>query len=238
MAWLAPAVASEALPGRGLKCWLAVPRAHLAGLPLAAPVASTQLQTLTDLAAAAGAGTNDSGNCTVGEQASRPDLLAPEEASQQASEGAGSASIGDSGNDIGSSSRSDSGNDSGSTVEVRVCIGNRRLMQEEGVALSPQARPGRAACGRWAGVQLGALLPARLHVFPHTCVAQSPLLLPRGLAGPAVDAAVGAGGGHVRADGGGRLLGAPPAGRLCHHRPAEARGPGRGGGAEVGPPPP
>ncbi|KAL4443875.1 hypothetical protein ABPG75_011612 [Micractinium tetrahymenae] len=121
VAWLAPAVASEALPGCGLKSWLAVPPARLAGLPLAASAAAQPLLAAPGFAAAGG------GDVADGAGAGQLVLRAVDKEAEPGSDEAGSKS-----------SSSSSGGSVGSAVEVRVCIGNRRLMQEEGVALSPQ----------------------------------------------------------------------------------------------------
>lgn len=114
VAWLAPAVASEAISGRGLKCWLTVPPSHLAGLlPLVTSLPPPQLLGAPGPVGAAGGGSGTA----------RAEAVRHEGAVSEA------GTAGDTASDTSSSE---------SSVEVRVCIGNRRLMQEEGVALSPE----------------------------------------------------------------------------------------------------
>ncbi|KAL4449504.1 hypothetical protein ABPG77_007148 [Micractinium sp. CCAP 211/92] len=114
VAWLAPAVASEAISGRGLKCWLTVPPSHLAGLlPLVTSLPPPQLLGAPGPVGAAGGGSGTA----------RAEAVRHEGAVSEA------GTAGDTASDTCSSE---------SSVEVRVCIGNRRLMQEEGVALSPE----------------------------------------------------------------------------------------------------
>lgn len=173
---LAPIAASEALPGRGLKCWLDCPAERLGGLSPALLVSTTA------------AGRMRSAASSEGPDAVAADLLAPE--TPQASEGPslhgserpppqGSRQLGkgylSSGRRGGGSSlRSPSSpasaapsslpppsSSSPGVVQVRLAIGNRRLMQEEGVALSAQARP------RAGGV---APLPAAPCMCPSLCV--------------------------------------------------------------------
>ena len=113
VAWLAPIITSESLPGRGLKCWLLCPAGRLAGRRLGPPIPTP-----------GSAGSSSSSS-------SRP--------------GSSSGAVGGSGG-------------GGGTVEVRLTLGNRRLMREEGITLSSQARGstlswcvcgGGGGTGRW-----------------------------------------------------------------------------------------
>jgi hypothetical protein len=113
LAGLAPITASEALPGRGLKCWLACPANQLGQLllqpvtprPASLPDPSLPISRPSSRLAQG----NVPGQATIAERAAKAidatGIVAP--AAEEA-------------------------------VEVRLAIGNRRLMQEEGVALSAQ----------------------------------------------------------------------------------------------------
>ena len=129
--WLAPIFSSEALPGRGLKCWLAVPAARMHGLP-------------SDLLAGI-----ISGGSSIGHGGGMPDSVvapaaalhpAPADAALQPGAGASSPSS------------DGSGPAAAPAVEVRLAIGNRRLMAEEGVDVGTQAShtPDRG----WPGLDL------------------------------------------------------------------------------------
>jgi len=134
VSWLAPITASEALPGRGLKCWLACPASHFAGL------ASSSLQPSGSIGANVGIKLKAVTPAT-------PDLepAGPSQAQSQSSgdssgvDGSGPSAASAAAASLAAgaaNTASTAGN--AATVEVRLAIGNRRLMQEEGVALSPQ----------------------------------------------------------------------------------------------------
>jgi hypothetical protein len=119
--WLAPSVSSEALPGRGLKCWLAVPAARMCGL-------SPDI-----LAGIRGCG---EGSMPLG-AVPAADALHPAPADAALPSGAGFCSP---------SSHSSGTAAPSATVEMRLAIGNRRLMAEEGVAVGTQASHKRYCC--------------------------------------------------------------------------------------------
>lgn len=129
--WLASFTASEALPGRGLKCWLACPEERLGGLvPAPAALGACAVWPL----AAADASTDSSCGCdTLEALVPETPHMAPEPPHRvDAGTAASSAAAGGNVSAAASSGRRP-------VVEVKVAIGNRRLMQEEGVTLSAQA---------------------------------------------------------------------------------------------------
>lgn len=185
--WLAPITSSEALPGRGLKCWLAVPAERLPGTPPA--LLGTSLVW-------PGGPPGDAG-------------LAP--ATPRAGEGADAAGA-------ASQGISSAGGGSGGTVEVRLAIGNRRLMQEEGIAVGPQASAAaHGQCTPCRALHGSAAFQVGLAAWCHLCLHGSSSAPAAPPPGARVDAGARARGGHVRSGGGG----AAPGRRLCHRRPAE-----------------
>ncbi|KAL4856926.1 putative copper-transporting ATPase 5 [Chlorella vulgaris] len=114
--WLAPITASEALPGRGLKCWLACPADRAAAILPAllagrAPSVPSPPPSHSALSAAARV-SPDGGSCPAapGGDGFAPPMPAVAEAGAAAGKGAAPGSL-----------------------EVRLALGNRRLMQEEGI---------------------------------------------------------------------------------------------------------
>lgn len=115
VSWLAPIVSSESIPGRGLKCWLAVPVARLGGL------APALLGAVVGVAGAPSPGTPRAAERKGSSSASSTSLVASSLATAVAAPASGS-----------------SAGSAPAVHEMRVVIGNRRLMQDEGVAVSSQ----------------------------------------------------------------------------------------------------
>lgn len=140
VSWLAPITGSEALPGRGVKCWLACPTARVAGV-LPALVAGRTASAL--------AGSKSPGRPTGGSPARLAPLPADGKGAAGAAAEAGLAPLTPDGEEEGGAPGG-----GGGAVEVRLAIGNRRLMQEEGITLSAQARRGRGVGGGRGGLWL------------------------------------------------------------------------------------
>ena len=167
---LAAITASEALPGRGLKAWLACPAERLHGLPPAllgssgaAPVRTRSAAAIATAAAGSqlrGPGTPHASEGKRG-SSSREGYGSQTRMDRLSGIGGGSASS--SGIARASSSPAPAATDPAREVQVRLVIGNRQLMQEEGVALTPQVSLGcccadvasAAAGGAAAGLAVG-----------------------------------------------------------------------------------
>lgn len=146
--------ASEALPGRGLKCWLACPAERLRGLPQAllgdgaAAIRTPSFassETIAAEIAAAEAGAELPGPDTPHAAEVPPMHRSGRQSSQQSRDGGRQSGVASSATVARSSLPAPAAAPAPSSspdtaVQVRLAIGNRRLMQEEGVALSPRVR--------------------------------------------------------------------------------------------------
>ncbi|KAI7843072.1 hypothetical protein COHA_003243 [Chlorella ohadii] len=144
--------ASEALPGRGLKCWLACPAERLRGLPQAllgdgaAAIRTPSFassETIAAEIAAAEAGAELPGPDTPHAAEVPPMHRSGRQSSQQSRDGGRQSGVASSATVARSSLPTPAAAPAPSSspdtaVQVRLAIGNRRLMQEEGVALSPR----------------------------------------------------------------------------------------------------
>lgn len=145
---LAPITASEALPGRGLKCWLDCPAERLSGLAPAllgsSDAAAAEL--LAPETPQASEGPSQHGSERLQRQGSRQLGKGQQSSGRRGSSGALGAPSTHS-PATASAQLLLSGSSSPGVVHVRLAIGNRRLMQEEGVALGAQARLAAGAFG-------------------------------------------------------------------------------------------
>ena len=144
--------ASEALPGHGLKCWLACPAERLRGLPPAllgggaAAIRTHSVASSEATAAAAAAGGEPPGPDTPHVSEVPPMQRSGRQSSQQSRDGGRQSGVASSATVARSSSLPTPAaapapsSSPDAVVQVRLAIGNRRLMQEEGVALSPRVR--------------------------------------------------------------------------------------------------
>lgn len=150
--WLASIASSEALPGRGLKCWLSVPLPRIDGVLPAV------------LAGRAASALAPGGSARSLSKLSMHDV--PDDRKENPA-----------GKDVGDPPTPDSSAEtgapgSGGAVEVRLALGNRRLMQEEGVALSPQvggAQRRLAAASAGCRARLADAAPCPLPLLTRAC---------------------------------------------------------------------
>ena len=157
---LAQITASEALPGRGFKCWLACPAEQLRGLPPVLLGGSAPAIRTRSAASSENMSTTAAGTAAAAEMRGPDTPHATEGPPASSVSWKGSGQSGDAAKQAGLQSSSStaaarassslpapaaappepgSSGSASSAVQVRLVIGNRRLMQEEGVALSAQA---------------------------------------------------------------------------------------------------
>lgn len=157
---LAQITASEALPGRGFKCWLACPAEQLRGLPPillggSAPAIRTRSAASSENMSTTAAGTAaaaemrgpDTPHATEGPPVSsvswKGSGLSGDAAKQAGMQSSTSTAAARASSSLHAPSPAPAepgfGGSASSAVQVRLVIGNRRLMQEEGVALTAQA---------------------------------------------------------------------------------------------------